>query len=60
MKGFLGIACATLLGAVARQEGVGHLDRNVAEQHVVRERQHTKKSRKQRLKELQRKAFEGK
>lgn len=35
-------------------------DRYTAEQHVVRERQHTKKSRKQRLKELQRKAFEGK
>lgn len=34
--------------------------RFAAEQHVVRERQHTKKSRKQRLKELQRKAFEGK
>lgn len=58
MKGFLGIACAMMLGAVARQETV--LDRPAAEERVVRERQHTKKSRKQRLKELQRKAFEGK
>lgn len=58
MKQFLGLACAMMLGAIARQETV--LDRPAAEQHVVRERQHTKKSRKQRLKELQRKAFKGK
>lgn len=59
MKGLLTRAALALVGAIACQEGKPSLDRPAAEQHVVRERQHTKKSRKQRLKELQRKAFEG-
>lgn len=48
------------LGLLAINASAPVIDRPAAEQHVVRERKAVKKSRKQRMKELQRAAFEGK